>query len=163
VPFTPDGSNSLVGRVLSQKFHEVWGQTVIIDHCPGSGSSIGIDVLHLPYKGGNPSITAVKMGVSSTRRADVAPDIFALAKSGVPGYEVIARYNVFAPSKTPAAITSKHNAEINGLLQTDEVKQRSQALGVSPLGGPPETLAKYLDYEITRCAKLIQSTGVMLK
>jgi tripartite-type tricarboxylate transporter receptor subunit TctC len=45
VPFTPGGSNDLVARVLSQKFHEAWGQPVIINNRPGGGSAIGIDMV----------------------------------------------------------------------------------------------------------------------
>lgn len=287
VPFTPGGSNDLVGRVLSQKFHEAWGQPVIIDNRPGGGSTIGIelvtraapdghtllttsggiaivgalytlsfnpikdlspvillaqmpyllavhpavpaksardvvslaraqpgklifsssgagtsahlamemfrhmtsiDLLHVPYKGGNPAVTAVMggevqgtfnvitgilpyarsgklraLGVSSAKRADVAPDIPTIAESGVPGYEVIAWYNVFAPARTPRGVIDKLNGEINRQLQTAEVRERFQTLGVSPLGGTPEALGKYLEFEITRWAKLIKETGIKLK
>lgn len=287
VPFTPGGSNDLVGRVLSQKMHEAWGQPVIIDNRPGGGSTIGIDLvvraapdghtllttsggiainvslydlpfhpvkdltpvsliaqmpyllavhpalaaktprelvtlakaqpgrlvfassgagtsahlamemfrymtkielLHVPYKGGAPAVTAVMgneaqgvfnvitgtlpyvrsgklraLGVSSAKRADVAPEIATLAEAGVPGYEVIAWYNMFAPARTPRTIVDKLNAEINRMLQTQDVRERFQALGVSPLGGTPEALGKYLDFEITRWAKLIKETGVKLK
>jgi tripartite-type tricarboxylate transporter receptor subunit TctC len=287
VPFTPGGSNDLVGRVLSQKFHEAWGQPVIIDNRPGGGSTIGIDIavrapadgytilttsggiainvslyklpfnpvtdlapvillaqmpyllgvhpglqakttrdlinlakaqpgklafsssgagtsahltmemfahmsgiqlLHVPYKGGNPAVTAVMgseaqgvfnvitgvlpharsgklraLAVSSAKRADIAPDIPTIAESGVPGFEVIAWYNVFAPARTPRPIVTKLNTEINRLLQTADVRERFQTLGVAPLGGPPEALAKYLDFEITRWSKLIKTIGVQLK
>ena len=278
VPFTPGGSNDLVGRVLSKKFHEAWGQPVIIDNRPGGGSTIGMELvtraapdghtllttsggiaivgalytlsfnpvkdlspvillaqmpyllavhpavsakssrelvslakaqpgklifsssgagtsahlamelLHVPYKGGNPAVTAVMggevqgtfnvitgtlpyarsgklraLGVSSARRADVAPDIPTIAESGVPGYEVIAWYNVFAPARTPRGVIDKLNGEINRQLQTADVRERFQTLGVAPLGGTPEALGKYLEFEITRWAKLIKETGVKLK
>ena len=287
VPFTPGGSNDLVGRVLSQKFHETWGQPVIIDNRPGAGSTIGIDLvvraapdgytllttsggiainvslyklpfnpitdlapvillaqmpyligvnaalpvkttrdlitlaksqpgklafassgagtsvhltmemfrhmsgidlLHVPYKGGNPAVTAViggeaqgvfnvitgvlpyartgklrALGVSSSKRADIAPDIPTIAESGVPGFEVIAWYNVFAPARTPREVTGKLNAEINRLLKTADVRERFQTLGVAPLGGTPEELGKYLEFEVTRWARLIKETGVKLK
>ena len=45
VPFTPGGSNDLLGRVISQKFSEAWGQPAIIDNRPGGGSTIGIEVV----------------------------------------------------------------------------------------------------------------------
>ena len=287
VPFTPGGSNDLVGRVLSQKFHEAWGQPVIIDNRPGGGSTIGIDMavraapdghtllttsggiainvslytlpfnpvkdlspiillaqmpyvmavnpslpaksardvitlakaqpgkvifassgagtsshlamemfrymggvelLHVPYKGGGPAVTAVMSGevqgvfnvvtgtlpyvksgklralaVSSAKRADIAPDIPTIAESGVPGYEVIAWYNVFAPARTPRPIIDKLNGEINRLLQTEDMRNRFQTLGVAPLGGTPEALGKYLEFEIVRWARLIKDTGVKLK
>jgi len=276
VPFTPGGSNDLVGRVLSQKFHEAWGQSVIIDNRPGGGSTIGIElvvraapdgynvslyqlsfnpikdlapvillaqmpyllavnpavpvkstrdlisqakaqpgklvfsssgagtsahlamemfsymthieVLHVPYKGGGPAVTAVMggevqgtfnvitgvlpyarsgklraLGVSSAKRADVAPEIPTIAESGVPGYEVIAWYNVFAPARTPRVVIERLNSEINRMLQMPDVRERFQALGVAPLGGTAEALGKYLEFEVTRWAKLIKDTGVKLK
>ncbi len=287
VPFTPGGSNDLVGRVLAQKFNEAWGQPVIIDNRPGAGSTIGIDLvvraapdgytllttsggiainvslydlpfnpikdlapvillaqmpylltvhpslpvktardlvdlakaqpgkltfassgagtsahlamemfrtmsridlLHVPYKGGNPAVTAViggevqgvfnvitgtlsyarsgklrALGVSSVKRADVAPDLPTIAESGVPGYEAIAWYNVFAPARTPRAVVVKLNDEINRMLQTQDVRDRFRSLGVAPLGGTPEALGKYLAFEVTRWAKLIKETGVKLQ
>lgn len=287
VPFTPGGSNDLVARVLSQKFHEAWGQPVIIDNRPGGGSTIGIDMvvraaadgytllstsggiainvslyklpfnpikdlspvillaqmpyllgvhpslpvksardlvnlaraqpgklvfassgagtsahlamemfrymtkielLHVPYKGGGPAVTAVMSGeaqgvfnvitgvlpharsgklralaVSSAKRAEVAQEIPTIAESGVPGYEVIAWYNVFTPARTPRPVIDKINGEINRMLQMAEVRDRFQTLGVAPLGGTPEVLGKYLEFEVTRWAKLIKETGVTLK
>lgn len=287
VPFTPGGSNDLVGRVLSQKFHETWGQPVIIDNRPGGGSTIGIDLvvraapdgytllttsggiainvslydlpfnpmkdlspvillaqmpyllavnpsvpvksardlvtlaksqpgklifsssgagtsshlamemfrymagvdmLHVPFKGGGPAVTSVISGevqgtfnvitgtlpyvksgklrglaVSSAKRTDVAADIPTIAESGVPGYEVIAWYNVFAPARTPRTIINRLNTEINRQLQTQDVRERFQKLGVSPLGGTPEALGKYLEFEVARWSKLIKETGVKLK
>jgi tripartite-type tricarboxylate transporter receptor subunit TctC len=103
------------------------------------------------------------LGVSSTKRADIAPDIPTIAASGVPGFEAIAWYNVFAPARTPRAVVVKLNNEINRLLQTQDVKDRFQALGVTPLGGTPEALGKYLEFEVTRWAKVIKETGVKLK
>ena len=287
VPFTPGGSNDLVGRVLSQKFHEAWGQPVIIDNRPGAGSTIGvdlvvrappdgytllttsagiainvslyklpynpitdlapvillaqmpyllavnpslpaksardivtlakaqpgrltfassgagtsshlamelfrytanIDLLHVPFKGGGPAVTSVIGGetqgvfnvitgtlpyarsgklrglaVSSAKRAEVALDIPTIAESGVPGYDMISWYNVFAPARTPRAVIDKLNAEINRMLQSPDVRERFQTLGVTPLGGTPEVLGKYLEFETSRWAKLIKDTGIKLK
>jgi tripartite-type tricarboxylate transporter receptor subunit TctC len=287
VPFTPGGSNDLLGRIMAQKFNEAWGQPVIIDNRPGGGSTIGIDVvvraapdgytllttsggiainvslyklpfnpvtdlapisliaqmpyllavnlsvpakttrdvinlakaqpgrlvfassgagtsshltmemfksmanidmLHVPYKGGGPAVTAViggeaqltfnvitgvlpharsgklrALAVSSSKRAEVAPEFPTVAESGLPGFEVIAWYNMFAPARTPRPIVERINVEINRMLKQPEVRERLQALGVSPLGGTPEELGKYLRFEVTRWAKLIKDTGISLK
>jgi len=286
VPFTPGGSNDLIGRIIAQKLNEAWGQPVIIDNRPGGGSTIGIEVvvraapdgytllttsggiaingslyklsfnpvtdltpvallaqmpyllaanpslpvksvkdvialakaqpgkivfsssgagtsshltmemfksaakinmLHVPYKGGNPAVTAVITGeaqltfnvvtgtlqyvkngklrglaVSSARRAEVAPEIPTVAESGVPGFDVIAWYNMFAPAHTPRPIVNRLNAEINRILQQADVRERFHALGVSPLSGSPDDLGKYLKFEIDRWAKLIKERGIKL-
>jgi tripartite-type tricarboxylate transporter receptor subunit TctC len=286
VPFTPGGSNDLIGRIIAQKLNEAWGQPVIIDNRPGGGSTIGIevvvraapdgytllttsggiaingslyklsfnpvtdltpvallaqmpyllaanpslpvksvkdvialakaqpgkivfsssgagtsshltmemfksaakiDMLHVPYKGGNPAVTAVITGeaqltfnvvtgtlqyvksgklrglaVSSAKRAEVAPEIPTVAESGVPGFEVIAWYNMFAPARTPRPIVNRLNAEINRILQQADVRERFHALGVSPLSGSPDDLEKYLKFEVDRWAKLIKERGIKL-
>jgi tripartite-type tricarboxylate transporter receptor subunit TctC len=286
VPFTPGGSNDLIGRIIAQKLNEAWGQPVIIDNRPGGGSTIGIevvvraapdgytllttsggiaingslyklsfnpvtdltpvallaqmpyllasnpslpvksvkdvialakaqpgklvfsssgagtsshltmemfksaakiDMLHVPYKGGNPAVTAVMTGeaqltfnvitgtlqhvrsgklraiaVSSAKRAEVAPEIPTVAESGLPGFEVIAWYNMFAPARTPRPIVNRLNAEINRILQQPDVRERFQTLGVSPLSGTPDELGKYLRFEVDRWAKLIKERGIKL-
>ena len=137
----------------------------------------GIELLHVPFKGGGPAVTSVMGGevqgifnvitgtlpyarngklralaVSSARCAEVAP-----------GYDMISWYNVFAPARTPRPIIDRLNGEINRMLQTPEVRERFQTLGVTPLGGTPETLGKYLAFETVRWAKLIKEAGIQIK
>jgi tripartite-type tricarboxylate transporter receptor subunit TctC len=287
VPFTPGGSNDLVGRVLAQKFTESWGQPVVIDNRPGGGSTIGIemvvraapdgytllvtsggiainvslyrlpfnpvkdlapvallaqmpyllavhpslpvrttlelinlakaqpgklayassgagtsshltmemfrslakiDMLHIPYKGGGPAVNALiggevqvifnvitgtlpavqagklrALGVSSAKRVEVAPEVPTVAESGLPGFEVIAWYNMFAPAGTPRAIVNRINAEVNRRLEQPQVRERFLSLGVVPLTGTPEDLGRYLKFEVDRWAKLIKETGIKLE
>ncbi|HEV7392382.1 MAG TPA: tripartite tricarboxylate transporter substrate binding protein [Burkholderiales bacterium] len=286
VPFPPGGSNDLLGRVISQKFNESWGQPAIIDNRPGGGSTIGIEVvvraapdgytllttsggiainvslyklpfnpmtdlapvallaqmpylltvnpslpaksvqdvinlakaqpgklvfsssgagtsahltmemfnsaaklsmLHVPYKGGAPAVSAVMSGeaqmtfnvitgtlqhvrsgklrgiaVSSAKRAEVAPEIPTVAESGVPRFEVIAWYNMFAPARTPRSIVNRLNAELNRMLLQPDVRERFRTLGVTPLSGTPEDLGNLLKSEIARYAKLINEAGIKL-
>jgi len=150
-------------------------------------SAAKLDMLHVPYKGGGPAVNAVMsgeaqttfnvitgtlphvrsgklraLGVSSAKRADVAPEIPTVAESGVPGFEVIAWYNIFAPARTPRPIVNRLNAEIVRILQQPDVRERFQALGVAPLTGSPDDLAKYLKFEVDRWAKLIKERGIKL-
>jgi hypothetical protein len=145
-----------------------------------------LDMLHVPYKGGGPAVTAVISGetqltfnvitgvlpharsgklralaVSSAKRAEIAPEFPTIAESGVPGFEVIAWYNMFAPARTPRAVVERINGEINRMLLQPEMRERLLALGVSPLGGTPEALGKFLRFEVERWAKLIGDTGVV--
>ena len=103
------------------------------------------------------------LGVSSSTRAEVAPDIPTIAESGLPGFEVISWYNMFAPAGTPPAIVHRLNAEINRLLQQPDVRDRFSKLGVTPRGGTPEELGKLLQSEIARYAKLIKETGLKIE
>src|SRR3954468_19479611 len=145
------------------------------------------NMLQLPYKGGAPAVSAVMSGeaqmtfnvitgtlphvrsgklrgiaVSSAKRAAVAPEIPTVAESGLPGFEVIAWYNMFAPARTPRAIVNRLNAEIVKALHQPDVRERLQALGVSPLSGSPDELGKYLKFEVDRWAKLIKERGIKL-
>ena len=147
-----------------------------------------IDMLHVPYKGGGPAVNALiggevqaifnvitgtlqqaragklrALGVSSAKRVEVAPELPTVAESGLPGFEVIAWYNMFAPAGTPRGIVDRINAEVNRALEQPQVRERFLALGVMPLSGTPETLGAYLKFEIDRWAKLIKQAGIKLE
>lgn len=151
-------------------------------------SAAKINLLHVPYKGGGPAVNAViggevqatfnvitgplphakagrlrALAVSSAKRVEVASEVPTVAESGVPGFEVIAWYNMFAPAGTPRPIVKQLNAEINRLLREPQVHERFLALGVVPLLGTPEALGDYLKFEVTRWAKLIKETGIKLE
>jgi tripartite-type tricarboxylate transporter receptor subunit TctC len=144
-----------------------------------------IDLVHVPYKGGAPSVTGVLSGevqalfspvtsvlalsrsgklkafaVSSAKRVELAPELPTVAESGLPGFESTGWYAMFAPARTPAGIVDQINGEINRLLQRAEVRERFLAAGMVPLGGPPERLAEYLKLEVVRWAKVILEAGV---
>jgi tripartite-type tricarboxylate transporter receptor subunit TctC len=150
-------------------------------------SAAKLSMLHVPYKGGAPAVTAVMTGeaqmtfnvitgtlpqvrtgklraiaVSSAKRAEVVPEIPTVAESGVPGFQVIAWYNMFAPARTPRSIVNRLNAELNRLLLQADVRERFRTLGVTPLSGTPEDLGQLLKLEIARYAKLINDAGIKL-
>ncbi len=147
-----------------------------------------IDVLHVPYKGGGPAVNALAGGevqmtfnvitgtlpqaragriralaVSSARRVEIAPELPTVAESGLPGFEAIAWYNMFAPTGTPRSIVNRINAEVNRLLEQPEVRERLLALGVVPFTGTPEALGDYLKLEVARWAKVIREAGIKLE
>jgi tripartite-type tricarboxylate transporter receptor subunit TctC len=150
-------------------------------------SAAKLSMLHVPYKGGAPAVTAVMTGeaqmtfnvitgtlpqvrtgklraiaVSSAKRAEVVPEIPTVAESGVPGFQVIAWYNMFAPARTPRSIVNRLNAELNRMLLQADVRERFRTLGVTPLSGTPEDLGQLLKLEIARYAKLINDAGIKL-
>ncbi len=144
-----------------------------------------IDVMHVPYKGGTPAVTAAISGevqaifntitallpqaragklralaVSNARRVVLAPDLPTVAESGVAGFEMIGWYAMFAPAATPRTVINQINAEINRILQQPEVRERFLATGNVPLGGTPDALGDYLKIEIARWAKVIKEGRV---
>lgn len=143
-----------------------------------------INLLHVPYKGGAPTITALAGGevqaifgrisnimplaktgrlralaITSGKRVD-GIDVPTVAEQGYAGFEALTWYGVFAPARTPAAIINKINADINKSLQKSELRNRFLAQALFSMAGPPETLRDHLNSEIQRWSKVIADTGV---
>lgn len=144
-----------------------------------------IDMLHVPYKGATPAVAALLGGevqaifnpitailpqaragkvralaVSSAKRVEIAPELPTVAESGLPGFEMMVWYAVFAPAKTPRAIIDQLNREINRILQQPDTRQSFLKIGMVPVGGTPEALRDFLKLEIARYAKVVQESGV---
>ncbi|MFN7087940.1 MAG: Bug family tripartite tricarboxylate transporter substrate binding protein [Burkholderiales bacterium] len=145
----------------------------------------GIDVVHVPYKGGAPAVADLISGqmqmlfvsipsvlphvhagklkaiaVSSRRRSASAPDIPTVAESGYPEFEYSNWNALFAPAKTPSQAIRKMNAEIVKILDTPEVGQRLTSLGADPAPGSPEELTRYMRIDHERWKKVIRAAGI---
>jgi tripartite-type tricarboxylate transporter receptor subunit TctC len=147
----------------------------------------GIDMLHVPYKGTAPALTDLLAGqvslmfnsmpsvlphvkanrlkgiaVGSAQRSPAVPDIPTVAESGVPGFDYVTWYGLFAPARTPRAVTAKLNAEVVRMLAEPEMAQRLAAQGADPQSSTPEGLARYMREEHERWKKVIQVAGIRL-
>lgn len=145
----------------------------------------GIDMVHVPYKGTGPAITdllggqvqlmfnsmpsvlpLVKSGklkgiaVGSAQRSPAVPDIPTVAEAGVPGFENVTWYGMFAPAKTPRDIVLKLNREVVKILAQPEMAQRLANQGAEPRSSSPEELAKFMQVESVRWKKVIQAAGM---
>lgn len=100
------------------------------------------------------------IAISTAKRVELAPDIPTVAEQGVPGFEPISWYPIFAPARTPPEIVSKVNADINHVLQRPDVRSRFLAMGMVPSIGPPEALRDYLEVEIRRWSKVVSEVGI---
>ena len=144
-----------------------------------------IDLLHVPYKGGGPALNAIvgnevqvifnvvsgtlphvrngrlrALAVSSAKRADVALELPTISESGLPGFDVVSGYTVYAPAGTPRAIINRVNSGINSALQQPDTKERFLTLGVTPIISTPESLTAYLKSEIARWGKIIKEMNI---
>lgn len=88
------------------------------------------------------------------------PDIPTFAESGVPGYQYVLRYGMFAPAKTPPAIIRKLNAEIARILAEPENAARLASQGAVPRPTTPEGFAKFINEDRERLQKVIRTAGV---
>ncbi|HXN70631.1 MAG TPA: tripartite tricarboxylate transporter substrate binding protein [Bradyrhizobium sp.] len=143
----------------------------------------GIDMVHVPYRGGAPAMTDLLAGqvhvmfdniptcaeyvktgrlrglaVTSTTRSAVLPDLPTVADF-LPGYEASAWYGVVAPKKTPAELIDKMNAEINAVLATPVAKTRFADLGAFLLPGSPADFGKLLADETEKWGKVVKFSG----
>ena len=147
----------------------------------------GIKLVHVPYKGGAPQVTALvsgetqaslatvstvlvhiqsgrlrALGVSSGKRSGVLPDVPTIAESGVPGYEMSPWIGVFTPAGTSKDIVNRLNAEINKALKTPEVSQLLASQALDALGSTPEEFDARIRADYDKYAKLIKLTGAQV-
>lgn len=163
---------------------------------PGNGSTphmaielfaraAGIDLQHIPYRGGSPAITdtiggqvplvAVNalevlphvksgklkvLGVLSANRSANYPDVPTIAESGFPGFEASVWYGLVAPAATPKPIVTKLHAEVQKALQTKEVRERMSAVGGEVVPGSAEMFSNLIRSERVRYDKLVREANI---
>ncbi|MGH8619569.1 MAG: Bug family tripartite tricarboxylate transporter substrate binding protein [Burkholderiales bacterium] len=148
----------------------------------------GIDMVHIPYKGTAPAVTDLLAGhvslmfnsmpsvlpqvqagrlkgiaVGSAKRSPAAPNIPTVAESGVPGFEYVTWYGLFAPVATPKDIITKLNTEVVRILQDREIAQRFEREGAEPAPGTPDQLAKFMRSEHEQWKKTIAAAKMKLE
>jgi tripartite-type tricarboxylate transporter receptor subunit TctC len=148
-------------------------------------SLAGIDIVHVPYKGGGQVVNDVIAGqcemtfigapvslphvrsgrlrllaVTTAKRMSTLPDVPTVAESGYPDYDVVASYAVLAPAGTPAAIVSRLSTELAKIANQRELRERLAALGIEPVGSTPEQLTATMQSELARWTKLAQTLGL---
>ena len=148
-------------------------------------SVAGIDLLHVPYKGAGPAMTALLSGeaqlmmatapvaltqmkakrvralaISSRKRSALAPDMPTIVESGFPGFEADTWYGVLAPARTPEAIVTKINADINQLLKSRDLQTLFAEQGAEPAGGTPQAFRAFAESEVKRWTQVIKAAGI---
>jgi tripartite-type tricarboxylate transporter receptor subunit TctC len=103
------------------------------------------------------------LAVTSAEPSQLAPNLPTIAASGLPGYESVSIYALFAPARTPAAIIRRLNQEVVRVLGQIEVRDKLFASGLESVGGTPEQLAATLKSEMTRMGKLIREAGIQVQ
>jgi len=162
---------------------------------PGNGSTphmagelfkmmAGVDMIHVPYRGGAPALTDliggqvqmtfadiassieyVKTGklralaVSSMSRSDALPEVPPLADS-LPGYEVSGWFGIGVPRNTPTEIVDGLNKEINAGLADPKIKARYAELGSTVFTGSPADFGKHIAHETEKWAKVIRAANI---
>jgi tripartite-type tricarboxylate transporter receptor subunit TctC len=147
----------------------------------------GIKLNHVPYKGGGPSVAAVAAGqvhfamptfptavphvkagrlrilaVTGTERSPVMPDLPTVAEAGVPGYEFVTWFGIFAPAGTPKNIIARLHDAVVKVLGTRELREQLSQQGLEPRPATPEALGKVLKADIVKWARIIKTAGIKI-
>src|SRR6266700_5655436 len=150
-------------------------------------STAGIDIVHVPFNGSPPAVTATIQGetqmmfavmqplqaqiqagklraiaVTTAKRFALLPDLPTIAEAGYPGFEAIAWNGVLVAAATPRAIIQRLNAEINAILKDPAVKSALNARGFELVGGAPEDFARLISSESGKWAPVIVKTGAKI-
>jgi tripartite-type tricarboxylate transporter receptor subunit TctC len=141
----------------------------------------GIDIVHVPYKGGGPGLTDTVGGqtqimfdvpatvmpfakagklrvlaVASATRDPFLPDVPTMAESGFPGFQATSWTALLAPAGTPRPVTAKLNAAVDRALNSNDVRSTLAKLGANPIGGPPGTLTEMMADDRARFAPIVK-------
>jgi tripartite-type tricarboxylate transporter receptor subunit TctC len=99
------------------------------------------------------------LGVTSPKRVAGYPDVPTIAEAGVPGYEAVGWFGVFAPAGTPPAIVTKLRDAIASQMSKPETRKTLEAQGAEPVASTPEQFAAVLQTDIARWAKVVKESG----
>jgi tripartite-type tricarboxylate transporter receptor subunit TctC len=160
-----------------------------IGHLAGAllALTAGIDIVHVPYKGGGPamqdllggqipavvgtpitSLPHIKSGkirelaTTGATRARIMPDVPTVAESGYPGFEAINWYAYVAPARTPPEIIARLNREIGAVLNAPEVREQLDQHGVEARPGSSAELAKYMASELSAWGKVVKAAKIQV-
>jgi tripartite-type tricarboxylate transporter receptor subunit TctC len=148
-------------------------------------SMAGVDIVHVPYKGGGPAMVDLVAGqvqlyfcgissalpqvqqkvvrpiaVTGPKRTAQMPDMPTIAESGLPGYSVENWYSLVAPAGTPAPVVTRLNASLIKALAQPDLQKQMVVLGIDPNGSTPAALGAYQQNEVTKWAKVIKGAGI---
>ncbi|MBK6006602.1 tripartite tricarboxylate transporter substrate binding protein [Ramlibacter ginsenosidimutans] len=157
-----------------------------ISHLTGEyfKSMAGVDLQHVPYKGDSPMTidlvanrvqvafgTAVAflpyvqsgklhaLAVTDAKPSPVAPNLPTVAASGLPGFEALQWFGLFAPAGTPKDVLARLSTETHKVLQMHDVQEKLQSLGIQIAGGSPDQFASFMRSESIKWGKIVKESG----
>ena len=161
---------------------------------PGTGGHLsvemlkwmaGIDLMHIPYKGAGPAVTALLAGevplmctsplptlphiksgklkalaMTGRTRSRALPEVPTVAESGLTGFQSSLWYALMAPAGTPTAVMQRLNYETTRIVRLPAVSEQLLAQGADPIGNSPQELATFLRADIERWKKLVREAKI---
>jgi tripartite-type tricarboxylate transporter receptor subunit TctC len=148
----------------------------------------GIDVVHVPYKGGGPAVLDLVggqiafmfasplevmphvksgklavLGVTSSRRLGYWPEVPTVIEAGYPDYEALAWFGVVAPAATPRDVVARLSADIAAALRSPEVSEKLAAQGAEVAGTSAEEFGRFLAREHARWSEAVKAANVTVQ
>jgi tripartite-type tricarboxylate transporter receptor subunit TctC len=149
----------------------------------------GLQLVHVPYRGSGPALAALvaaqgvqvmwdnlpsaighirdgrlrALAVTGPQRAVALPDLPTMREAGLPDYEVVAWFGLFAPAGTPRPIVDRLHRETVAALRTAEMRERIIQLGAEPVGNTPEEFAAIVVRDIEKWRPVVRAAGVRVE
>jgi tripartite-type tricarboxylate transporter receptor subunit TctC len=147
-----------------------------------------IEANHVPYRGSAPAMTDLiagridymfdgvstslgylqsgtirVLGVAGLNRSPVLPDLPTISEAGLPGYDTMVWFGLFAPAGTPKPIVETVNRKTNAVLASPRVKEGLEKLGIEPVGGGADVLAGKVQSELSKWATIVREKNIRLE
>ena len=148
-------------------------------------SMTGIDIVHVPYKGGPPAATDLiagqiailffntpaalpyinagklrALGVSTAKRSPLLPEVPTIAESGVPNFDTVVWFGLVAPAGTPSEIVAKTQRDVARVVAMPDVRKQLVDIGAEPVANTPEEFAARIKKESALWAKVVQTARI---
>lgn len=186
--FAPKTVSELVAAAKKQPGQIRYGSAGIgnATHLIGElmATMAGIDLVHVPYKGGGPAMVDLMSGrlqlyfgtlssthghakagrlrfiaVTSENRMASIPDVPTVTESGIPGFNAIGWWGVLAPTGVPAEIVNKLNRDINAIVREPKMHDWLRGLGFEPAADSPQAFTRFIANEIEKWGRVVKSSG----
>jgi tripartite-type tricarboxylate transporter receptor subunit TctC len=144
----------------------------------------GVDMVHIPYKGGAPamqgllagdtqlmfdnlanSMPQVKAGklkalaVTTGQRSKLVPELPTMAEAGVPGFDIATWFGLLAPAGTPPDVIARWNADVVKILNAPDMRERLAAQGAEAAPSSPAEFAAFIGRELPKYARIVKLSG----
>jgi tripartite-type tricarboxylate transporter receptor subunit TctC len=145
----------------------------------------GVDIVHVPFRGGGPAMISVvgghtqvtfpsiaqtlpyirsgalrALGTGGRARSPVLPDVPTMAEAGLPGYEAVNWWGIVAPAGTPQAIIDRLNAEIAAVQKSAEMQRQLASEGATPVAMTPGAFGAFMASEMEKWGRVVKQDGI---
>lgn len=148
----------------------------------------GVNILHVPYKGGAPAAASIATGetqifygsvpasmplinsgrakaiaVTTSKRSRGLPDVPTVAESGLPGFDISVNYGILAPAGAPKSVIAELNEEIGRILNNRAIIDRLAVFGLDAKASSPQQFGKLIQDEVAKWTQVVEKARIRIK